>query len=33
MARIYDLNGYLLSSGLLACIVCNDAMKKGGKYC
>ncbi len=27
MARIYDLNGYLLSSGLPGCIVCNDARK------
>ncbi len=25
MARVYDLNGYLLSSGLPGCIVCNDA--------
>ncbi len=27
MARIYDLNGYLLSSWLPGCIVCNDAIK------
>ncbi len=27
MARIYDLNGYLLSSGLPGCVICNDAIR------